>query len=216
MSELELIREHLAVVDRLLGDNGCPWDKEQTMRSARKYVLEEVSELIEAIDLEDNPHIEEELGDLFYNAIFLSRLAAKEGRATLQDAVRGITEKLIRRHPHIFGTESATTAEEVIHHWETAKRKEKETRQSVFDGIPKNLPSLSRAQKIADRLKNKDLNFLSKTNSLPQFQSEEELGELLFDLAKKADALKIDPEQALRKYLARLEQEFRRSESLMP
>lgn len=212
MAEIERIQELLKVVDQLLGEGGCPWDREQTMASARKYVLEEVCELIEAIDLNDNPHIQEELGDLFYNAVFLCRLAEKEGRATLEDSVQGITEKLVRRHPHVFGEEYASTAEEVVEHWETVKKQEKEHRESVLDGIPKNLPALSRAQKVAGRVKKHQPSKLPQTAGPIAFRNEEELGQHLMEAVVYAESLKIDPEQALRKYLAKLEQQFRKDE----
>ncbi len=213
MSEVERIKELLRVVDQLLGEGGCPWDREQTMVSARKYVLEETCELIEAIDLDDNPHIKEELGDLFYNAVFLCRLAEKEGRATLEDAVQGITEKLVRRHPHVFGNEYASTADEVVQHWETIKQQEKEHRESVLDGIPKNLPALSRAQKVAGRVKKHQPSKLPQAKGPIAFRDEEELGRQLMETVVYAESLKLDPEQALRKYLAKLEREFRDDEA---
>lgn len=95
--------ELIEIIDRLLGPDGCPWDKEQTLQSLRSSVLEEVCEVIEAIDLNDNAHIKEELGDLFFNTIFLCKIAEKEKRFTVTEILKELNEKLIRRHPHVFG-----------------------------------------------------------------------------------------------------------------
>jgi tetrapyrrole methylase family protein/MazG family protein len=218
MSDIENFKELLRICDILLGPNGCPWDREQTMLSARKYVLEEVSELIEAIDLGDNEHIKEELGDLFYNAVFLSRLAEKEGRATLANAVREVTEKLIRRHPHVFGDTTVSTSEEVIHHWEAIKKKEKSSshRKSALDGIPKNLPSLSRAAKMASSFKKQNYPKMYQFAEIENVDNEDELGEFLWNLVVQAQAKGIDAEHALRNFLARQEKSFREFESSNP
>ncbi|NGX43729.1 MAG: Nucleoside triphosphate pyrophosphohydrolase [Chlamydiae bacterium] len=211
MKELD---ELLKVVDRLLGPGGCPWDHEQTMKSARTYVLEEVSELIEAIDLEDNHHIQEELGDLFYNAIFLSRLAEKEGRCQLVDAVKGITEKLIRRHPHVFEGVEVKSTEEIVHRWEQIKKQEKGNlhRKSVLDGIPKNLPALARAKKMINRIKKTSYSELPHTDVAFDFSDEDTLGTLLWQITTTAHERGLDAEHALRKVIAEQEKAFREFE----
>jgi tetrapyrrole methylase family protein/MazG family protein len=211
MNELSLLEKLLDVCGRLLGPEGCPWDREQTLMSSRKYVLEEICELIEAIDLGDNHHIQEELGDLFYNAIFLSRLAEKEGRASLSGAVKEITEKLIRRHPHVFGGIKEATTEEIVHNWEKIKKEEKgkSHRSSVLDGIPKSLPALSRASKIINRMKRQRYPGLEIKGPLPDFSSEDALGEYLWQIVQKAQDLGLDPEHSLRSALAKEERIFR-------
>lgn len=209
MEEIESIDKLISICDRLLGPEGCPWDREQTMQSARTYVLEEVCELIEAIDLNDNSHIEEELGDLFFNAIFLNRLAEKEGRCRLAHVVQGITEKLIRRHPHVFGDVVLEDADAVKRQWDRIKKSEngKEHRKSILDGIPKGLPALSRAYKISKKIGNPSNSIISS-----DFNDEESLGNLLWAVVEGAVAKKIDPENALRKVLALKEKEFRSQE----
>jgi len=202
--------ELVAVVDELLGENGCPWDREQTMKTIRKDVLEEVSELIEAIDLGDNDHIEEELGDLFFNVIFLSRLAEKEKRTEMKKALLGIKEKLIRRHPHVFHDEVIADQEALLKRWNEIKltEKGKEHRTSVLDGIPKGLPALARAQKVMKKIKNVELLQLRHNVDL-SFQTEEELGTILATIAFKAGELGLDAEHALKNHLSLTEARFR-------
>jgi len=182
----------LETIDSLLAPDGCPWDREQTLLSMRKNVLEEVYELIEAINNEDNPHICEELGDLFLNSIFLSRLAEKEKRFLLKEVLSQINEKLIRRHPHVFGNEKASNSDEVLVHWEAAKHKEK-NRENPFEGIPKSLPALARTQKTLKKLKKK-----------PQLT--DDLGSQFIKLIIEAQEQGLDAEQELQKKCQELQQ----------
>lgn len=202
--------ELVSVVDHLLGENGCPWDKKQTMKTIRSDVLEEVCELIEAIDLEDDHHIEEELGDLFFNVVFLSRLAEKENRTKMEKALNGIKEKLVRRHPHVFGTESIEGVDELITRWDQIKltEKGKEHRTSVLDGIPKGLPALARTQKVTKKMKSAKFEDLPKAHNLI-FKDEEELGAYLASIVILAEIQGFDAEHALKNYLIGLETKFR-------
>ncbi len=204
--------ELVSVVDHLLGPDGCPWDRKQTMKSIRSDVLEEVCELIEAIDLEDNAHIQEELGDLFFNVIFLSRLAEKEERSLMKNCLHDIAQKLIRRHPHVWGETEINSSEELLSQWEKIKKTEKgkESRTSSLDGIPKGLPALARAQKVLKKSAKK--NYEQKKSS-DEFQNEEELGEHLLSLVAKAEALGLDSEHALKTTLNKFEERFRSFES---
>jgi tetrapyrrole methylase family protein/MazG family protein len=208
---MEEINKLLEVTDRLLGPEGCPWDREQTMKSIRPYVLEEVCELIEAIDLEDNSHIKEELGDLFFNVIFLIRLAEKENRFDLKEVIKSITEKLIHRHPHVFGEKKIQTAKDVIKQWDHLKSQEKDKsiRKSIFDGIPKSLPALTRAKKIIKKMKKSPYSQISTEIHSLSFANEDELGKLLFSLVAEAEKQGLDSENALRKVLATEERSFR-------
>lgn len=122
MKEFDELKD---VIEKLLAPNGCPWDREQTLMTMRKSLLEETKEVIEAIDLNDNEKIEEELGDLFFNVLFMSRLAEKEGRCTIGAILKHIIAKLIRRHPHVFGDAKVETAEDVIKQWNEIKKSEK-------------------------------------------------------------------------------------------
>lgn len=206
------IDELLEVVDSLLGPDGCPWDRQQTTQSCRTYLLEEACELIEAIDLDDNTHIKEELGDLFFLVLFLGRIAEKEQRCTMADALSGIKEKLVRRHPHVFGEVHVETPEQVLEQWERIKKQEKEERKSALDGIPKGLPALARAYKAAKRMAKAHFPGMDTPEKSRPFDTEEQLGNALFSLVLQAKELGIDPEHALRKTLAEKEEEFRRFE----
>lgn len=194
-------------LERLLAPDGCPWDREQTLQSMRHSLVEETYEVIEAIDLNQNQHMEEELGDLLFNVVFLCKLAEKEKRFTLEDVLRHIVAKLIRRHPHIFGEVNIQTSEEVLQQWEKIKRGEKkESPASALDGIPKDLPALARAQKVAKKL--------AKQSFIPEINPEallpeEQIGESLWTLVQEAAKKGIQAEQALRKRLAQIEAEFR-------
>lgn len=125
---MEAFDRFVDVVDRLLGPGGCPWDREQTLLSMRKDLLEETNEVIEAVESGDSDHIAEELGDLFFNVVFLCRLAKKEGHTNIPQVLKGITEKLIRRHPHVFGDAKVESSEDVLKQWEAIKRDEKNNR----------------------------------------------------------------------------------------
>ena len=137
------------IMDALLGPEGCPWDREQTVESLRSTVLEETCELIEAIDLGDPYHMAEELGDLAFNVVFFCRLGEKQGLFTTEQMLEGICEKLIRRHPHVFADGDAIEdSEAVLEQWEKIKAEEKEKRESALDGLPPQLPALLRAHKV--------------------------------------------------------------------
>lgn len=200
--------ELLEVVDRLLGPNGCPWDREQTLKSLRSSILEETCELIEAIDLEDNSHIKEELGDLFFNITLFCRLAEKESRCTLPEVLAEIKEKLVRRHPHVFGEAQVDDSKDVLVQWDRIKATEKSHRQSSLDGIPKDLPALSRTQKVIKRMVKKQFPHIPEASAF-DFDDEDNLGKILAALVVQAQKKELDAEHALRKALAELEKKFR-------
>lgn len=200
----DVFKKLLNISDRLLGPNGCPWDLEQTPLTLRESILEEVYEIIEAIDLENDTHLIEELGDLLYNIVFLAKLAEKEGRFTIADPIQEIHNKLISRHPHVFGEVKLTDSTAVRNQWEELKKQEKKERTSALDGIPPHLPALARAYKVAGKL---------KEPSEEPFQDEQEVADALWDLVKRARSAKINPEIALRKLLMHKEADFRRHES---
>lgn len=138
------------VVARLRAPDGCPWDRVQTLKTIEPFTLEETYEVFEAIDADDNPGISEELGDLLLQVVLYSQIAADEGRFDLIPVIAGITDKLIRRHPHVFGTGQAHTAEQVLRNWEQVKQLEKR-RDSALDGIPLALPALARAVRLQSK-----------------------------------------------------------------
>ena len=141
------------VVARLRAPGGCPWDRQQTLESIRPYTLEETYELLEAIDAGDDRAIAEELGDVLLQVVLDAQIGRDERRFDLLEVVRGVRDKIIRRHPHVFGNETAADADEVRRHWDAAKRAEPEKpdRQSGLDGIPAAMPSLARAVKLTAR-----------------------------------------------------------------
>ena len=144
----------MTLADRLMGPDGCPWDREQTWQSLKKYTLEEVYELLDAIDIGDIGHIQEELGDVLYNVIFYCKIAEAEGSFTTAEVVQRLHDKLYYRHPHVFGEDKAASAEDALASWESMKHQErgKQERKNIFDGLPKELPSLLYAQKILKTL----------------------------------------------------------------
>tara|TARA_R110002111_G_scaffold262702_1_gene340359 strand:+ start:70284 stop:71324 length:1041 start_codon:yes stop_codon:yes gene_type:complete len=138
------------VIARLRSPEGCPWDRVQTLESIKPYTLEETYELLEAIDSGNDQHIIEELGDLLLQIVLDSQIAADAGRFDLTHVVNGLTQKMIDRHPHVFGNVSAETPEEVRKNWDQIKEQEKQ-RHSIFDGLPEALPALARAARVAEK-----------------------------------------------------------------
>lgn len=177
----------LAVADTLLGENGCPWDLKQTYQTLRRSLLEEAYEVVEAVDNQDIPNLIEELGDLLYNIIFMAKIGQKREEFDLDEVCELVHDKLVSRHPHIFGEAIAHDADSVVELWEAAKAQEKKS-----DALPKVFPALLRAYKLAKKL---------KVECQPSFSTEEELGEKLWSLACEAKSAHIDPEAALRSYL---------------
>src|SRR5215831_19109175 len=141
----------VAVMRRLLAPGGCPWDREQSFETLRKYVLEEACEVIDAIDAGDRPALREELGDLLLQVVFQAELARREGSFAIDDVVAGIVDKLVSRHPHVFGHLDAKTADEVLRNWEKLKALEKKGR-GILAGVPRSLPALTRAQRIGEKV----------------------------------------------------------------
>ena len=198
------------IVDRLLAPDGCPWDREQTLQSMRHLLIEECYEVIEAIDLNHDRQLEEELGDLLFNVIFLCKLAEKEKRFTLVDVIRHITAKLVRRHPHIFGEAKVSSSKEVLEQWEKIKQtenKDQNGRGSALDGIPKDLPTLARAQKMMRKFDK--LRFEPHPSSAAPFSPEERAGQALWDLIQQFAQQGIQVEEALRKRMMQVDKEFR-------
>lgn len=204
------------VIKTLRSPGGCPWDIVQTHKSLRRNLIEEVYEVIEAIDLEDKDLLCEELGDLLMQIVFHARMAEEANLFSMQDVINGITEKLIRRHPHVFGDINVKDADEVLTNWEAIKRAEKKDRKSVLDGVPKDLPSLMSAYKLQhkaakvgfdwpdidpvwDKLREEVEELEEATVDATPERIEEELGDVLFTIVNLARFLKIDPEIALTK-----------------
>jgi XTP/dITP diphosphohydrolase len=202
---IDLVR----VMDRLR--RNCPWDQEQTHESLAKYLLEETYETLEAIDTGDRAHLREELGDLLLQVAFHSRIAEEDPDEgySVDDVAGDIVEKLIRRHPHVFGTVDAADAAAVEANWETIKAAEKQ-RTSVLEGIPLALPALALADKVLGRA----AKLLPADATMPEPAGDNDrIGQELLALVREARTLGIDPEQALRTTIQHLAQEIRTTES---
>jgi tetrapyrrole methylase family protein / MazG family protein len=213
----ELSRLHL-ILDTLLAPQGCAWMKELVLTSLRQYVLEEVYELLEAIDENDGKKMEEELGDVIFNAVLIAKLGSKEFNFSLASSLKHVNDKLTRRNPHIFGEGSpkTLTPAEIYGQWEEIKKQEKgndvEKKTSEIDAIAKTLPALVRAKKVAGKLRKYGLQDAKNIQKAP-FTSEEELGRLLFELIEQAEIMDLDPEIALREAIREKENRFREWET---
>ena len=203
-------------MEALRGPNGCPWDKKQTRQSLKAFLHEEAHEVLEALD-ENNPDcIKEELGDLLFQIVFHCQIAKEQGEFEIGDVIQGISQKMIARHPHVFGDTSLQTPEEVLVHWEKQKRKEGKNRKSILEGVPKSLPALILAQRLQERasrvgfdwfepqevvekLEEEFSEFKNALNSKDQQRMEEELGDILFTLVNISRFISINPEDALKK-----------------
>lgn len=189
----------------------CVWSQQITHRDLVGYLIEESHELIEAIESNDRADMREELGDLLWQVLFHAAVAAQDAEEpfSIDDVARGLTEKMVRRHPHVFADAVATTPEEVLVHWNAAKAAEKHERRSVLDGVPRGMPALARAQKVIGR----SAKVVSVAEAAPGPASEAELGDALLALVAHASANGWDAERALRERLRALEDEVRTAES---
>lgn len=212
---MEKFDQLIDIVETLLSPTGCPWDREQTFLSLRPYLIEEVYELIEAINFNQASHIAEEIGDLLFHLVFLAKLAEKEKLFHLEDVMTLLNEKLKRRHPHVFTDKKECSVSEVEEQWEAIKKLEKgkEERKSFWDAIPKDLPSLAKAQKISNKISQKFSSSCEQNFSIPSFNHEEQLGAFLYEVVKQANMQGLNSEQALLKQLTQIEKEFYRQKN---
>lgn len=217
MSKLD---DLIAVAHKLRAPGGCPWDAEQTHNSLTKYLLEESYELIDAIESGNREEILEELGDVLYQVIFHSDLAATGslGKSfNLEDVAELSAKKMIGRHPHVFGSQeelekyAATTGDDVMQNWDDHKRREKPERSSVLDGIPQNMPALALADKVMGKAEKIGLLDPDAPGAFT-VTSEAELGAILLAMVSSARSAGIDPERALRGAVRELQVEIRELE----
>jgi MazG family protein len=202
------------LMQRLLAEDGCPWDREQDFRSLRRYVLEEACEVIDAVDGGDRAELKDELGDLALQVVFLSELARKEQSFGPDDVVRAIIEKLVRRHPHVFADVAVSGSAEVLTNWELIKAEEKQGR-GLLSGMPHSLPALYRAQRMSDKVSRVGFDWPDGRGSRAKVAEElaeldeaaesgdaerieHELGDMLFALVNWARHHGVDAELALR------------------
>ncbi len=223
------------VMARLRGEGGCPWDREQTRESLKPYVVEEAYEVLEAIDEGDAAKLREELGDLLLQVVFQAQVAREVGEFTIAEVIQAIVEKLVRRHPHVFGDASASTAQEVLHRWEAIKRAERQNehrRPSALDGVPRELPALLRAHRLQEKASRVGFDWDDATGLLRKLEealaefravcrngggprAAAELGDLLFTLVNVSRFLNVNPEEALRETIARFTRRFHHVEDQM-
>jgi tetrapyrrole methylase family protein/MazG family protein len=235
MNEINKLDE---LVGTLRGEKGCPWDKKQTPKSMAVYLAEEVYELMEAIESGKPEAICEELGDVLFHVFFLARLFQEKGDFDIGDVARGITEKMIHRHPHVFGNDTVSSAEEVKARWRQIKLEEKNhvRQNSLLDSVPAKMPALMRAYRISERAAGTgfDWNDISGVmqkaeeewfelkselaeNNQPENNKERvamEFGDVLFTLANVARFAKIHPETALTASVAKFEKRFKYMEKI--
>lgn len=177
------------VVAKLRSPEGCPWDRKQTLETIKPYTLEETYELLEAIDSGDDAAITEELGDVLLQVVLDSQIAADEQRFSLVEVVQGITEKMIRRHPHVFSQESVESAEEVKGIWDRIKQEEKKERTSRLDGIPAQMPALAKALRLQEKAARVGYDFPHRDMLFDKLREElDELQEELYEGATAPDA----------------------------
>jgi tetrapyrrole methylase family protein/MazG family protein len=217
----------MEIMGKLRGPDGCPWDRQQTHESLKKYLLEETYETIEAIDSGDMGELCGELGDLMLQIAFHAQLAKERGDFEIRDSLDSINQKLLRRHPHVFGEAEVACAEEVAHQWDRIKMDEKgmETRASIVDGVPKTLPALARAIEVSKRAARAGFEWPSLDAVFAKLEEEvgelreelhvqdtkriaEEIGDLLFTIVNVARWTKVDPEDALRTMIERFNSRF--------
>jgi MazG family protein len=219
----------IEIMARLRAPGGCPWDREQSFDTIKKFTVEETYEVLDAIDRRDWGDLSEELGDYILQAVFYAQMASEENLFSLGDCLDAINEKLIRRHPHIFGEETARTGDEVLKLWEAVKTEEKRDKGGraggLLDGIPRAQPALIEAQQISSRAARSGFDWsnaddvIAKLNEeIAEFraareagsadQMEDELGDLMFTIVNLARFAKVDPEQALRRTNAKFRKRF--------
>jgi XTP/dITP diphosphohydrolase len=211
-TKVKAIDELLRVMARLRSPTGCPWDREQDHRTLRWHAVEEVYELMDAIEAEDDHEMAEELGDLLLQVVFHCQMAKERGAFDFEKVARNITDKLIRRHPHVFGKSRAKTVDAVWAQWEQIKKSEKlgtrRERTSALDGIPKHLPALQRAEKLVKKARKAGL----LTGKSKADGSRAKVARELFELAKYAQARGWSAEDLLRREIQRNERALRKRE----
>jgi MazG family protein len=218
----------VALMARLRGPGGCPWDREQTLKTLRPYVLEETYEVLEAIDSGDPREHREELGDLLLQIVFQARIAEEQGLFDLAAVADAISDKLVSRHPHVFGDAEARDADAVLRQWAALKRKENEAKgggKSVLEGVPREMPGLARAERLTEKASRVGFDWPSPSGARAKVDEElaeldrataagdrgaveDELGDVLFAVANLARKLGIPPEEALRRALQRFIDRF--------
>lgn len=228
----ESFLELLKIVARLRDPNGgCPWDLEQTHESLRQYMIEEAYEAIEAIEHEPSK-LHDELGDVLLQVVLHSQIASEAKTFTIEDVIRSVSDKMIRRHPHVFGEVKADTSDQVLKNWETIKQKELAAGKSILDGVPRGMPALLRAQRVGDKaarvgfewhrvedVRDKVLEevgeFLEQclAKEADQAKVADEFGDILFSLTQLARRMNLDSEDLLHRATEKFSRRFKKVEA---
>lgn len=223
----------IEIMRRLRAPDGCPWDKEQNFQSLLPYLLEESAEYIEAVQNQDIPHMCEELGDVLLQVVFHTQLATEEKHFNITDVIHQISEKMVRRHPHVFAKEIAENSADVLRRWEEIKKAEKahkDEAKSLLDGIPKSFSALQYAQKVQKKVEKVGFDWDHAEGAMEKLHeevaeleeamanqdithAEEELGDLLFSAVCVARKLGLDAELALHKANLKFAKRFKKMES---
>lgn len=225
------LEELISIIAKLRAPDGCPWDREQTHYSLRPNMIEEAYEAVDAIDENDMPHLKEELGDVLLQVVLHSQIAKEEGAFDIEDVARELNEKLIHRHPHVFGNAKINNSQDVLNAWDKLKAEEKTERISAMDGLSKSQAALIAAQKMSKRavkqgfewaceedlyacIKSEYEEFKQAKAEGDKLHMEDEFGDILFATVNLARWNKIDAEQALLKANKKFEARFRKMEEL--
>ena len=239
MQDNNLFQELVALMERLRGTDGCPWDKEQTHESLKPYLVEETYEVIDAIDSGEPAKLKEELGDLLFQVIFHAQIAKENNAFDVAGVLKGCLEKMTSRHPHVFGEEQLKTAEEVLRAWHKIKHKESGGKEkSILGSLPRHMPALQKAFKVQKKAARVGFDWEKVEDVVAKMEEElrevrqalakrqgtgdrervtselkEELGDLLFSAANLSRFLKVNPEEALEKATKKFIERFKRVEA---
>jgi tetrapyrrole methylase family protein/MazG family protein len=230
LGEMSSFEQFQEIIAHLRAPEGCPWDRKQTHQSLRQYLLEETYEVFEAIDNDDPDELSKELGDLLLQVVLHTQIAIDDGEFNMTDVIRQINEKMVRRHPHVFGTTDVADADEVVANWDAIKKQEKQENgnfESVLDSVPKGLPALLQALQYQERAARGGFDWDAIEDVRAKLNEEideilavkddpdallEEIGDLLFALVNWIRWLKIEPEMALRGANAKFHARFKHVE----
>ncbi len=226
----------MGLMETLMGKDGCPWDKEQTHDSLKSCLIEEVYEIVDAVDSKDSEGLKEELADLFFLIIFYSKIADDNNNFDINNVLESCLEKMTRRHPHVFGDKSAKDASEALSQWNEIKKKEKEAKRnsensnkSIVDNVPIHMPALQKAQKVQKKVARVGFEWKVIEDVIAKVHEEleevkeainnkekepiaEEIGDLLFAVVNLSRFLKLDSEDLLRKSISKFSDRFKKVE----
>lgn len=233
---IDAVRKLVAIVDRLRAPDGCPWDREQTAKSVAPHLVEEAHEVLDAVESKTEADVVEESGDLLMGICLLARIAEQAGQFSLADVANAVSEKLVRRHPHVFGDVRVDSADQALNNWERIKQQEREAKQtdsSALAGVPGAMPALQRAKRIGEKAMAAGFRWTTAADALAKVgeevrelgeayqhtedpgddaaraRLEHELGDVLLAAAFFGNYVKLDPERAVREALRRFERRFR-------